>query len=539
MSLGVGAAVLAAASLCLPIAAGGADGVPGPTEARGSFSSFPDYMDPQLAYTSEGWTAMYDTYIPLLTYRHASGKAGSEIIPGLAKSLPRISDGGRKYTLVLRKGLRYSNGKPVKATDFEHAVERLFKLFSGGSVFYTDIVGARHYMRTRRGDIGGIVANDRSGRIVIRLVRPKGDFIDALALMFAAPVPPGTPDFDQTTSPPPGTGPYVITGSKPGLGWSYFRNPQWAPHNARMLPQLPSGHLDKIQIAVIPNAAEQVSQVEEGKLDFMFSPAPGNRWAELEAKFGGTQFRAEPTLSTYYFWMNARKAPFDDVSVRRAVNYALDRSALQRIYLGQILPTQQVLPPFMPGYKKLDLYPHNLAKARRLIVAAHPRDREITAWTDNESPNDKAGAYYASVLRKLGFKVHLKVLNADSYFAQIGATSTANLDTGFANWFEDYPHPNDFFHPLLSGSSIFPFYNSNFGQVDVPSLNRRIGALSKVSGPVPQARYAALDRSYMRLASLAPYGTRMLSSFVSSTVDLNKLVWNPTFGQDLTSLQFK
>ena len=189
----------------------------------------------------------------------------------------------------------------------------------------------------------------------------------------------------------------------------------------------------------------------------------------------------------------------------------------------------------MPGYRKFELYPHDLAKARRLVAAAHPSDREITVWTDNEAPSDDAGKYYAGVLRKLGFKVHLKVASADFYFSTIANPRTPNLDTGWSNWFEDYPHPNDFFTPLLSGSSR----ESNLGGVDIPRLDRKIAALNRSPGPIPRARYAALDRSYMKLAALAPYGTRMLSVFVSKAVDLNGLVWNPTFGVDLTSLRLK
>ena len=84
-------------------------------------------MDPQLSYTAEGWTAMGEVYIPLLTYKHAEGAEGSEVVPGLAKEMPKISNGGKTYTLFLRPGLKYSNGKPVKASDFTYAVERLFK----------------------------------------------------------------------------------------------------------------------------------------------------------------------------------------------------------------------------------------------------------------------------------------------------------------------------------------------------------------------------------------------------------------------------
>ena len=107
-----------------------------------SFASYPDALDPQFSYTLEGWSAMYDTYIPLLTYAHAEGEAGSEIVPGLAESLPKITDGGRTYTLKLRKGLKYSDGTPVKASDFKASVERMFELNSSGSPYYTVIVGA-------------------------------------------------------------------------------------------------------------------------------------------------------------------------------------------------------------------------------------------------------------------------------------------------------------------------------------------------------------------------------------------------------------
>ena len=133
---------------------------------------------------------MYDTYIPLLTYAHANGAAGSKVIPGLAKELPKITDGGKTYTLFLRQGLKYSNGTPVKASDFKFAVERLFRVNSGGSPFYTDIVGAEKFQKTKSGGISGIKTNDKTGEIVIHLVKPRGTFTNELGLMFVAPVPP-------------------------------------------------------------------------------------------------------------------------------------------------------------------------------------------------------------------------------------------------------------------------------------------------------------------------------------------------------------
>jgi peptide/nickel transport system substrate-binding protein len=527
--------------LCLWLAPGaGAGGANGTTQPvfEAAWSSFPDYMDPQLSYTTEGWTAMYDTYIPLLTYRHASGKAGSEVIPGLAKALPRISDGGRTYTLFLCPGLRYSDGERVRASDFRFAVERMFRLNSGGSPFYSDIVGARSFARRQRAHIGGIDTDDRSGRIAIHLIKPRATFTDELALPFVAPVPPSTPMRDQSFDPPPATGPYVIVDTRIGEGWSYERDPEWRGDDGPRMPQIPAGHVGHIHVSVMRSGEAQVNQLIDGRLDWLFDPPPLDRMGELEAGAGGTQVRIEPTVSTYYFWMNTRRPPFDNLKVRRAINYAVDPEVLSEVYEDQLVPTHQILPPNMPGYRKFDLYPHNVAKARRLIREADPSDRDITVWTDGESPNDLAGEYYQGVLRGLGFHVELKVVNPDNYFTVIGNERTPNLDTGFADWFEDYPHPNDFFAPLLAAKPT-PSYTENFPRFVDPSLSRRVFDLEEGSRPIDEAAYARLDRDYMKQAPIVPYGTRSLVASFSRAVDLRGFVWSPTFETDLTSLRFK
>lgn len=507
---------------------------------RATFGSFPDSLDPALAYTGEGSTAVYDVYVPLLTYAHASGSAGSKVIPGLAEAMPKISDGGRTYTLTLRKGLRYSNGKPVRASDFAYAIERLFRLNSPGSPFYTDIVGAEAFARTKQGGIPGIVTDDETGRIVVHLVKPRGTFVNELALPFAAPVPAGTPAEDLTAHPPPATGPYVIAAAQPGRGWDYKRNPRWRGGNAELMPQIPSGHLDRIEVDVQRNPSTQVNDVEQGRYHWMGNPPPADRYAAVKSRYDGTQFKVEATPSTYFFWMNTRRAPFDDVRVRQAVNYAIDARALERIYAGRLTGTQQILPPGMPGHRRFEPYPHDLTKAKELVAAARPSDRAITVWTDTESPNNEAGEYLEGVLKKLGFQTTLKIVNSDNYFGVIGNESTPNLDIGFANWFEDYPHPNDFFQPLLSGESIVPSGATNLARFDDPKLNAEISRLAEGQlTPQSESEYAKLDREFMEEAPWAPYGTSTLPTFVSSEIDLDEIVFNPTFAQDLTSFRFK
>jgi peptide/nickel transport system substrate-binding protein len=507
---------------------------------HGTYSSFPDALDPALSRTVEGWTAMFSTYIPLLTYERANGQEGSKIVPGLAESLPKITNGGKTYTLTLRKGLKYADGTPVKASDFASTVERMFKLNSGGSTFYTDIVGAEKFAETKSGGIPGIKTNDKTGQIVIDLVNPRGTFTSELALLYVALVPADTPAKNETANPPPATGPYEIVKSEPGRGWSYERNPQWAKSNAKLMSDLPSGHVDKIDIRVVGNTSTQVNEVERGSSDWMQATVPSDLYNKVKEKYEGTQFRVEPTISNYFFWMNTTKPPFNDLKVRQAVNYALSGTAMEKIYAGSLKANQQILPPGMPGYKKFELYPYDMAKAKKMIAEANPSDRNITVWTDDENPNNEATAYYQDVLKKLGFNAKLKEVNAEDYFTLTSNLSTPNLDTGWLDWYEDYPHPNDFFQPLLSGESILPEENSNFAQIDEPKLNAKIAKLSKEPlGAEQEAEYASLDREYMELAPWAPYGTRTVSTFVSSAIDLEKVVFNPTFGQDLTSFQFK
>lgn len=529
------------AVLCLAVLLGRGEASRGatasPNTLRVAFGSFPDYMDPQLSYTFEGWTAMYETYIPLLTYQRANGRAGAKIIPGLARGLPRVSDGGRTYTLFLRRGLRYSDGSRVRASDFEYAVKRLLRMYSGGTPFYMVIVGARQYLRARGGDIGGIVTNDRTGRIEIHLRQASGSFTQLLAVPFAAPVPAGTPMRDQSFDPPLATGPYAFETIGPRR-WSYGRNPAWVKGNGKRMPQLPDGFADRIEVSVVRDPDAQVRQVLDGRVDWMLGPPPPDRLQELQRNHG-KQLLAEQNLNIQYFWMNTRRPPFDDIRVREAANYAVDRSVLKEIYDGRLKPTQQILPPGMPGYSRFEPFPYDLDKARQLVAAANPRDREITVWVDTEEPHRQAAEYYRDQLRAIGLDPRLKVVQSFEYFTAIGNSSRSDLDTGFSNWFADYAHPDDFFRPMLFGSSILPYFNGNFAQLSAPALDARARKLGRQPlTPRLERAYAALDRAYMKLAPWVPYGNYTLQLFAAKRVDLNRVVWNPLIGPDLASFRF-
>ena len=505
-----------------------------------TYAAFPDYLDPALSYSAEGWTAMGQIYVPLLTYAPAEGAAGSEVVPGLAEDLPEISDDGKTYTLTLRSGLKYSDGTPVKASDFKATVERLFEINSPGSFYYAKIVGAEEFAETKEGDISGIETDDKTGEISIELTAPSGTFTNELALLFVALLPADTPSEDQSNNPPPGTGPYEIVNVKSGRSWDYVRNPQWEKANSEAMPDYPTGSMDEVEAVIVTNDETQVNEIEQGKAQWMQNLIPPSRYAEVKEKFDGTQLKSTPTLSTYLYWLNTSEGPFTDLDLRQAVNYAVNGEALERIYTGQLEAGQQILPPGMPGYEELDLYPYDVEKAKELVAKSKEKDHAVTVWTNNEPQTQEAGEYLEGVLSEIGFDTTLKVVNSKNYFAVIGNASTPDLDAGYLAWFADYPHPNNFFQPLFSSEADTPTNATNLSRYSNPEIDEQIAELGEVPlGPEQEEGYAAMDLQLMEEAAAAPYGTLAISTFVSAEIDLDKVVFNPTLGQLLTSFEYK
>ena len=167
---------------------------------------------------------------------------------------------------------------------------------------------------------------------------------------------------------------------------------------------------------------------------------------------------------------------------------------------------------------------------------------DITVWTDDEPDRKRIGAYYQDVLNQLGFHTTLKIIGGDIYFTTIGNLKTPDLDTGFDDWFQDYPHPNDFFEPLLSGDSIHPTNNNNFSQVEHPGADQqdqRRSIRSRSVTPGVEDQYAALDKSYMEQAVWAPYGNEKFTTFTSDRINFDDVDFSLLFNLDYSSFQLK
>jgi peptide/nickel transport system substrate-binding protein len=409
--------------------------------------------------------------------------------------------------------LKYSNGAAVKASDFKWAIKRGFLAQGQGVGFYTGIAGAEAYSKnpTPGGNIPGIIVNNKKRTITIKLVSPRGDFLTILALIFAAPVPGNTgPEIQNGTI--PGTGPYKFASYDPNRSFVMVRNPFFKP--TRFIPR---GNPKRVEVSLIGDANTATQKVASGQADYSNAAIPPDRIADAKSK-GHLVLRQ--TANTYYFWMNIREAPFNKLKVRQAVNMAIDRKQMQTLVWGGLgQSTQNVLPPTYPSYKKLSLYPHNLAKAKQLINQAGAKGAAVKVWTRQVSDAVTAATYYQSVLNSIGLNATLTILPRATYYTTIGNVNT-HAQTGWARWLEDYPHPLDWFDVLLNGERITNQSNNNYAWYSNKKTNKEIDQLRKapVLTPAVNAKWATVEKQIMQQAPWAPWSNRVFPEFFTKQI---------------------
>ena len=506
-------------------------------EFRIAMDEATDYLDPGLSDTAEGWGVMWNVYLPLLGYRHVNGPAGARLVPYLATSLPHISHDRRTYRLTLRGGLKYSDGSKVRASDFKTTVERDFLLDSAGAALFRNIVGAKAFAKSPKrlkGGIRGIMVDDRTGSIVIHLKAPQADFANVLASEFAAPVPADAPPTDTSLHPLPATGPYEITSYQPRSRILEQRNPYfqaWRFHGA-----VPAGNPDRVTWDIVPSASAALHRVMSGKDDWMsYYQIPSKRLPAIE-KTRKWRLKFFTPSNLMYFFMNTRVPPFNSLKVRQAVNYAISRRRLKRLAGGLAHTTENILPRGYPSFRAHSLYRHNLRKAIRLVRESGYKGKRVIVWNHDVPADLPYTKYLVSVLRRIGFRAQERVVTAGSYWTTIGNENT-KAQIGFADWVQDFPHPLDWFD-LLDGRTITLTHNSNYANLDVGWVNRRIEALTrpkKLTRAV-DGRWAALDRKVMRLAPWAPFLNQEETDFFSARVDLGCYVNNVLYEFDYSRI---
>ncbi|MEA2385862.1 MAG: peptide/nickel transport system substrate-binding protein [Thermoleophilaceae bacterium] len=484
---------------------GGGSGKAGGT-IRISHLLFPDYLDPALSYTVDGWQALQLVYPGLVTFPHdKSGAASAEVVPGLAESLPEISEDGRTYEFQLREDLRFSDGTPLRASDFKASIERILASGSQGIGLGYD-------------NIAKIQVDDASGRITIRLKNRRGQFLYELAIPFGGVVPADTPAKNQTNSPPPGAGRYRIVDVNAPRTYSLVRNENFS--EGLEGTAVDAGHVDRID-AVVMNEANAATQISQGKLDFMVDNPPSDRLAEIRAKYPD-RYREFGTNSTYFFFLNTEVPPFDKLAVRQAANHVVDPEAISRIFGGTISAAHTVLPPGVPGHPGGDdLYPTDMDRAKELIREAGAEGADVAVITNPVAAPKNAAEYYADQLTEAGLDAEVKVLGEETYFSTIGSRSL-KPQTGFTNFFQDYPHPANFLDRMVNPDSVSETASSNLaynaGDEQLADRIEELNQEPELTDDVKR-RWGEIDRYAQEQALMAIYGNKEQATFFSEKMD--------------------
>jgi YVTN family beta-propeller protein len=491
--------------------------------------------------TNDGLTAL----------RRVANRSGLALVPDLAVSLPAATDGGRTYVFQLRSGIRYSTGALVRPADIRRGLERTLRAGSAGAAsFYAGIAGAPACIRPpHKCDLSrGIVVDRAAATIAFHLTAPDPDFPFKLALAGAVAVPSGTPDYPAYRL-LPATGPYAIADVEPNRFIRLARNPHFRAWSSEAKPD---GYVNEITVRLGYKQTRAVRAVEQGSADYVFGAVSHDPKTELDTLFTryAGQVRSNAQAATLFFFLNTRVPPFDDVRVRRALNYAVDREAAAALDGGPrtAQPTCQIVPPNFPGYRPYCPYTStpgagrrwgapDLAKARRLIARSHTRGMHVDVWAPKPEMASQA-RFMAPLLDELGYRAALRLLPFTSYWRYV-SDSRHRAQIGAIWWGSDYPAARDFLQLLFSCRSFMPddSHNINWSEFCDPGADRlmqRATRLQPTDETAANALWARVERRIVDRAAAVPLENPKLVDVLSRRV--GNYQFNPQWGVLLDQL---
>ena len=353
-------------------------------------------------------------------------------------------------------------------------------------------------------------------------------------LAYSAPIPPGTPDHDTAARPVPGTGPYEIASVSPAE-IRFVRNPffrEWS-HAAQ-----PDGNPDSIVWQTAPSARAAVRLIEQGRADWLFGQIPAAQYRQLELNEPG-QLHSNPLLGVDFVPLNTNLAPFNDIRVRQALNYAIDRARVVQLYLGPsfAIPTCQTIGPGLLGYRRYCPYTSqpsgggawrgpDFARARRLVAESGTFGERIDIWGEsdlNYIPSAAETAYLAGVLRRLGYRVRVHLMPTATVTQAMRVHFQLSVD---GDWTAPYPDPSSYIPQFFScgGGNSNGFYCN-------PRLDHEMQQATQLELSNPRKAgtlWASIDRQLTYTAAWVPTVTPRENEVTSSRV--HNYQYNPVWG---------
>lgn len=494
-------------------------------------------LDPHINYSLQYWQLYQATYDGLLAFHKVDGPKSFEVVPDLAEAMPELSDGGKSLTFTLRKGIMFSDGREVTVADVKASYERIFKVSSptaGG--FYSGIVGADVCLKnpaTCSLD-KGVVVDAATNKIVINLTAADATINYKLSLPHASILPADAPSKDAGSNPIPTTGPYYFASYDPNKELRMVRNTHFKEWSRDAQP---AGYADEIIYKFGLTAEAQVNAIKNDQADWMLDPIPADRLSELGTS-NADQIHVHTLTAMWYLPMNTNLAPFNNVKARQAVNYALDRNAMVKIFGGEQLasPACTFLPPGFPGHADFCQYTKgastdmpsstwaeaDLEKAKALVKESGTLGAKVGIVVSDDEVNKSMGQYVQSVLTEIGYKAVLKPVSGNIQFTYIQNTKN-KVNISISQWYQDFPAAMDFLYILLGCESFTPGSDSsiNIAGYCNKANNLRMSdamALGVTDQVAADKEWGAIDKTIMDDAPVAVAFTPKGIDFLSKRV---------------------
>ena len=457
------------------------------------------YIDPAFFGGPGGFGGWLTAACELPLGLEQKGSTQVRLVPQAAVALPTVSRDRKTYTFAIRKGLRFASGAPLTAQSYVDALNRGLNSTMhpddaasiGADLWPGEVAGARAVLAGKAATISGVRA--RGQKLIFRLVRADGSFPAQLTEpTFICPVPKNLPvDPEGIAAPFSGGGPYYIATWEPGARVVFERNPFYRGTR----PQ----RVDRFVLTVAGPAETTLNQIDAGTLDW--AEALPLTVQELARRYAvnRSQLFVRRVGSIHFLALNTARPLFrNNPSLRRAVNFAIDRGAILRAYepyAGRA--TDQYLSSIVPGFRDARIYPlkrPDLPRARAL-ARGHTRSGKAIFYTRDTMLGQAVAQIVRDDLRTIGLRVEVKALPQEVALEKLG-TSNEPFDIGYVGLAcGDDPVC---FLETLSGRTITATRNINFSNFDSPRYNRLLARASAM--PLGRRRDDAFGRLDVQLA---------------------------------------
>ncbi|MGC8633545.1 MAG: peptide ABC transporter substrate-binding protein [Candidatus Limnocylindrales bacterium] len=406
--------------------------------------------------------------------------ASLRVEPALAQSWT-VDPGGLRVSFQLRPGLVFSDGSPLTAGDVVASWLRILDPAHPGPLasLLDDVAGAVAY-RQGHGPESAVGIRAVGDTVVISLLKPAAYF-PAIAANPALAVAPGSEAGELAGIRPPspfvGSGAYTVVGDG-ASGITLQANPRyWAGPPA----------IGSVTVVTDFNDQGPVAAFTAGTVDYTPVDQADANWIRYDPQLG-PQLREEPSLSVTYYGFNTRRAPFDDVRVRRAFAWAVDWRRIALLADGPGSVATSMVPPGIPGRPTGDYLPmFDPAAARaELAAAGYPGGRDLPPITMVTSGTTYDAAVIEQIAQHLGITVSLETMAPDAYMARLADDAPAIWSM---SWIADYAAPGDFLGILLQSDAT-----SNYGGWANAGFDAALDAAGRTGDPAAQARaYGAAE----------------------------------------------